>query len=165
MLPIIGRAWKFGSHIDTDSIFPGRYLKLTSTRDIASHAMEGLVPEFTARVNKGDIIVAGEQFGVGSSREQAVMCLKYAGIRAIVAESFGRIFYRNAINLALPVLICPHVTDSVDTGDFIEIDFDHARIINHTRNLELNAEPMPEFCKKIIDAGGLIPYLKSRKEL
>jgi len=159
-----GRAWKYGDDINTDVIFPGRYLAITDPEEMAAHAMEDLDPDFVKNVQKGDAVVAGSYFGCGSSREQAVTCLKYAGVSAIVAKSFARIFFRNAVNLGMPVVQCPE-TDIIESGDEIEVDLKGGvlRILN--KDEVLHFKPLPEFILRIIDDGGLIPNLKKRLNL
>jgi 3-isopropylmalate/(R)-2-methylmalate dehydratase small subunit len=129
---------------------------------MAKHAMENIDTEFSTSVKTGDIIVAGKNFGCGSSREQAVVCLKYVGISAIVAESFARIFYRNAINLGIPVLACPGVSKLVKPKDILQIDFENGKIVNKTVNKSAKSVPMPTFLMDIIEDGGLVPYLRKR---
>jgi len=158
-MKIRGRVWVFGDNIDTDVIIPGRYLVLSDPEELAKHVMEGVDPDFSKKVKKGDIIVAGRNFGCGSSREHAVIALKYAGISAIIAESFARIFFRNAINLGLPVIICPGIRGLVKNGDEVEIDLVKGKI-KLPGAKELSFEPLPPEIMDIIRAGGLINYLK-----
>ena len=160
----VGRAWKYGDDINTDVIFPGRYLAITDPEEMAQHAMEDLDPDFVKNVQKGDVVVAGSYFGCGSSREQAVTCLKHAGVSAIVAKSFARIFYRNAVNLGMPVVQCSE-TDKIEKGDEVEVDLRSGvlKIIN--RNEVLEFKPLPEFILGIIEDGGLIPNLKKKLNL
>ncbi len=160
----IGRVWKYGDDINTDVIFPGRYLAITDPQEMAQHAMEDLDPDFVKNVQEGDVVVAGSYFGCGSSREQAVTCLKYAGVSAVVAKSFARIFYRNAVNLGMPVVQCSE-TDRIEKGDEIEIDLKGGvlRIVNKKETLEF--KPIPEFILGIIEDGGLIPNLKKKLNL
>lgn len=156
-----GRVWKYGDDINTDIIFPGRYTyKLMEPREMASHALEDLDPGFAKNVRLGDVIVAGKNFGCGSSREQAAACLKYAGIQAVVAKSFARIYFRNAINLGLPVLQCPGAAEVLQAGDEIAIDLAAGKIISGSR--VFNFFPLPESVLGIVEAGGLIEYTKRK---
>jgi len=160
-----GIAWCYGDNINTDLIYPGRYLAITSPSEMAKNAMADVDPKFGKNVQVGDIIVAGANFGSGSSREQAVMCLKFAGIAAIIAESFARIFYRNAINQGLPALICPNATSVVKTGDKIELDMHIGVLMNLNTGKKISCKPMPEFLLEIVNHGGIIQHLKRRFDL
>ncbi|KPK63971.1 3-isopropylmalate dehydratase [candidate division WOR_3 bacterium SM23_42] len=163
MQMIKGRAYKFGDGINTDVIYPGRYLSITTDREeMAKHCFETVYPEFLKTARAGDIIVGGKNFGCGSSREQAATCLKYFGIGAVVAESFARIFYRNAINLGLPVLVAPGVTRVVDHGDDIEIDLDRGMVKNTRTNETVESTRLPSFILEIINDGGLIKHLRKK---
>jgi len=164
--PIIkGKVFKIGDDIDTDQIYPGRYLYLTSPEEIASHAMEDIIPDFSKQIAGKDwILVAGKNFGCGSSREHAPRALLYAGIKAIVAESFGRIFYRNAINIGLPVLKCPDFIKKVDHSDLINIDLHDALITLYNPERKISIEKYPPQLLSILKSGGLIPYLKKYGE-
>ncbi len=158
-----GKVWKYGDDINTDVIFPGKYTySVLEPEEMARHALEDLDPEFAPNVKKGDIIVAGKNFGCGSSREQAATCLKFAGVRAVVAKSFARIFFRNAVNQGLPVIQCSGVVDIVRKGD--EIGIDEARGIIEIPQGELGFIPFPEYLIRILDAGGLIPFIKKKLE-
>ncbi|MEO0143030.1 MAG: 3-isopropylmalate dehydratase small subunit [candidate division WOR-3 bacterium] len=160
---IIGRVYKFGDNVNTDDIYPGRYLSITTDRqEMAKHCFELAYPDFLKTAKEGDIIVAGKNFGCGSSREQAATCLKYFGISAVVAESFARIFYRNAINLGLLVLIAPGITNKIDHNDTLEIDLKKGIIKNMRTNEEIKIIPPPEFILEIVASGGLVPYLRKR---
>jgi len=159
---IKGRVWKFGDDIDTDIIIPGRYLVLTDENELAKHAMEGLDPEFYSKTKEGDIILAGKNFGCGSSREHAPIALKAAGISAVVAESFARIFYRNAINVGFPLLESEKISSSFDEGDEIELDMDKGVLKNERTGKEYKVKKLPEFMLEILNNGGLIPYLKEK---
>ena len=161
---IRGRVWKFGDGINTDLIIPGRYLDLTDPGEMARHVMEGLDPAFASKVEGGDIIVAGRGFGSGSSREHAALALKYAGVSAVIAESMARIFYRNAINVGLPALECPGITEIVEEGETLEIDLENGVITNPGRGLRLNFKPLPDFLRDILKAGGLAPYIRRRRD-
>ncbi len=149
--------WKFGDDIDTDAIIPGKYLTINTTEELAKHAFEGVRPEFARSVKEGDIIVAGFNFGCGSSREHAPLALKGAKVKCIIAKSFARIFFRNAINIGLPLLECPD-TDKIIEGDHIEVDFASGLITNTTKDKTYNATPLPDFVRSIVDAGGLIGF-------
>ena len=159
---IKGRVWKFGDDIDTDIIIPGRYLVLTDENELAKHAMEGLDPEFYSKTKEGDIILAGTNFGCGSSREHAPIALKAAGISAVVAESFARIFYRNAINVGFPLLESEKISSSFDEGEEIELDMDKGVLKNERTGKEYKVKKLPEFMLEILNNGGLIPYLKEK---
>jgi len=158
-----GRTWKFGDDINTDLIVPGKYLELVDYDQIALHAMEGIDLDFHRKVRMGDIVVGGRNFGCGSSREHAAIALKHVGVGAVVAESFARIFYRNAINLGLPVLECRGIVEAAGEGDILGIDLIVGRIRNKTTGRELNFASLPGFMVEILDDGGLVPYLKKHK--
>jgi 3-isopropylmalate/(R)-2-methylmalate dehydratase small subunit len=156
-----GRVWKYGDDVNTDVIFPGRYTyQIMEPAELAKHAMEDLDPEFAKSVKPGDVIVAGKNFGCGSSREQAAACLRTAGVQAVVAKSFARIYFRNAINLGLAVLQCAAAPDVLQTGDELEIDFAGGRIISGERVFRFF--PLPDSVLGIIEAGGLIEYTKRK---
>ncbi len=159
----MARVWVFGDDISTDAIIPGRYLAKREPRELAKHAMEGAAPEFARKVRGGDIIIAGKNFGCGSSREHAPIALKAAGISAVVAESFARIFYRNAINQGLPVLTCAGVSKRFSRGDRVGVDFKKGVVRNLTTGETFKAEPLPRFVLAIIRAGGLLQYLKKHR--
>jgi len=154
-----GRAFKFGDMISTDHIIPGRYANLRSNLpELAKHVMEDADPSFAKKVKQGDFIVAGVNFGMGSSREHAPLVIKMAGVQAILAKSVARIFFRNAINLGLPVLICD--TDGIKDGDELKIDLQAGKVIDLTSGLTIEFNPIPEAMLKILDEGGLIPFIK-----
>ena len=156
-----GKVWKYGDNVNTDVIFAGKYTySIMSPEEMAKHALEDLDPQFARNVKPGDIIVAGKNFGCGSSREQAAACLKYAGVQAVVAKSFARIYYRNAINLGLPVLQSPEAADALQTGDEVEVDFAAGKIRSGGR--EYGFPPYPPAVLGIIEAGGLIEYTKKK---
>lgn len=159
---IRGKAWKFGDNVDTDVILPGKYLILTDPHEIAKHAMEGIAPGFSSKISKGDVIVAGRNFGCGSSREHAPIALKYAGIGAVVAKSFARIFFRNSINVGLPVAECPEAFERVEEGDLVEVDLANGVFRDLTKGFELKITPYPEFLMDILKSGGLVQVLKKR---
>ena len=155
---ICGKTWTFGENIDTDVIIPGRYLRTFNPQDLADHVLEGERPDFTKNVQQGDVIVAGENFGCGSSREQAPVAIKTAGVNAIIAKSFARIFYRNAINIGLPVIVSDI---NAEDGDIIKIDLSKGILINETSGESQNFEPFKEFMLNILEDGGLVNhYLK-----
>ncbi len=155
-----GRVWKFGNDVNTDLIIPGRHLSSYDPAHLAKHAMEGASKDFATSVSKGDIIVAGANFGCGSSREQAVVALKQAGVGAVVAKSFARIFYRNSINLGLPVYISETAFDVLTDGEIVAIDAKVGVISSQDAAKKAAIEPMPEHLRKIVDAGGLVPHLR-----
>ena len=158
---IRGRVWKFGDDIDTDVIAPGKYLKL-SNQEMAQHVFEGIDPDLAVKIRTGDIVVGGANFGCGSSRESAPAAIKYAGVAAVVAVFFARIFFRNAINLGLPVLECPEA-NNIQQGDELEIDVEQGVITNLTQGRVYQASRLPEHIQQVVNAGGLVPYLE--KEL
>jgi 3-isopropylmalate/(R)-2-methylmalate dehydratase small subunit len=163
MEPVKGRAYKFGNDVNTDVIYPGKYLSITTDREeMAKHCFEAVYPEFLKSARSGDIIIAGKNFGCGSSREQAAACLKSFGIGAVVAESFARIFYRNAINLGLPVLVAPHITGLVEHGDVVEINVEQGSITNVRTGKNIPSTKLPGFILEIISDGGLIKHLRKR---
>ncbi len=151
--------WKFGDDIDTDAIIPGKYLTINKPEELAKHAFEGVRPEFARCIKEGDIIVAGFNFGCGSSREHAPLALKGAKVKCIIAKSFARIFFRNAINIGLPLLECPD-TDKIEEEDNIEVDFESGLITNNTKNQTYQATPLPDFVRGIVEAGGLIGFAR-----
>ncbi|HEY63042.1 MAG TPA: 3-isopropylmalate dehydratase small subunit [Caldilineae bacterium] len=158
---IQGRVWKYGDNVNTDVIFPGKYTyTITDRREMAQHALEDLDPSFASNVQPGDVIVAGRNWGCGSSREQAAICLKEAGVGAIVAESFARIFYRNALNNGLPAIICPEAAAALEAGDAVEIDLEAGTI--RRGDDAWHFPSLPETALQLIQAGGLIPYLKRK---
>ncbi|ENN95603.1 3-isopropylmalate dehydratase small subunit [Methanocaldococcus villosus KIN24-T80] len=158
---IRGRVWKFGDNVDTDAIMPARYLVYTEPEELAKYVMTGIDEDFPKKVKKGDIIVAGKNFGCGSSREHAPLGLKGAGISCIIAKSFARIFYRNAINLGLPLIECKDV-DKINEGDILEVDLKSGVIRNVTTGEVLYGNKLPDFMMEILEAGGLMNYLKKR---
>lgn len=154
-----GRAWKFGNDIDTDAIIPGRYLVINDPGELATHLFEGVRPEMAKMVAQGDYVVAGENFGCGSSREHAPIAMKGAGVKAVVAKSFARIFFRNSINIGLPLFICSEV-DKIADGAEIEVDMAGGVIFNQSRNESYKTTPLPDFLREIVDAGGLVEYTR-----
>jgi 3-isopropylmalate/(R)-2-methylmalate dehydratase small subunit len=157
-----GKVWKYGDHVDTDVIIPARYLDTTEPAELAAHCMEDMDPAFVRSVSPGDIIVGGENFGCGSSREQAPLAIKAAGVSCVIARSFARIFFRNAINIGLPIIVCPDAVEAAQAGDEIEVDLETGALRNLTRNTTHQAAPFPDFLRQIIDAGGLVPYAAGR---
>lgn len=157
---ITGRAWVYGDNVDTDVILPARYLSLTYPADLARHCMEDLDPSFASEVRPGDIVVGGENFGCGSSREHAPLSIIGAGVAAVVAASFATIFYRNAINVGLPILECPGV--QAKKGDTLSIDLIHGTVTNQTDGKIFDAQPFPPFLVDLINAGGLVKYTRKR---
>ena len=159
---IKGKVHKYGDNVNTDEIIPARYLNTTDPTELGSHCMEDIDPEFISKVSKGDIIVAEQNFGCGSSREHAPIAIKAAGISCVIAKTFARIFYRNAINIGLPILECPEAVDGISDGDEIEVDLDNGKIRNLTHGIESQAKPFPPFMQQLIAAGGLIGYSRNR---
>lgn len=157
-----GTAWKFGDDIDTDIIVPGRYLIYTDEDRLAQHCMEGIDAEFSQKCKSGDFIVAGKNFGCGSSREHAPIALKGAGVAAVIAESFARIFYRNATNVGIPLLEAPGITDLIEDAEKIEVDMEKATVTNE-KGQTINFKKLPPFMLEILNQGGLIEYLKNKK--
>ncbi|MBQ2636325.1 MAG: 3-isopropylmalate dehydratase small subunit [Methanobrevibacter sp.] len=157
-----GKAWKFGNDIDTDIIVPGRYLIYTDEERLSKHCMEGLDPDFSDKCNKGDFIVAGRNFGCGSSREHAPIALKGVGVSAVIAESFARIFYRNATNVGVPLLEAPGISELVENEEEIEVDMDEGTITN-SNGEKITFKKLPPFMLEILEQGGLIEYLKNKR--
>ncbi|MEA2006201.1 MAG: 3-isopropylmalate dehydratase small subunit [Acidobacteriota bacterium] len=158
-MKVKGRTFKYRDNIDTDVIIPARYLNTSNPEDLAKHCMEGIDKSFVEEVNKGDIIVANRNFGCGSSREHAPIAIKACGVSCVIARSFARIFYRNAINIGLPILECSEAVDNIENSDIVEADFSTGTICNLTKNQTYNAQRFPEFVQKIIEAEGLINYI------
>ncbi|MEJ5173004.1 MAG: 3-isopropylmalate dehydratase small subunit [Hydrogenothermaceae bacterium] len=161
-MAIKGRVWKFKDDVDTDAIIPARYLVTTDPKELAKHVMEDADPTFPSKVREGDIIVAGKNFGCGSSREHAPLAIKGAGISAVIAESFARIFFRNAINLGLLIIESPQAAKEINEGDEVEIDVDKGVIRNITTGKEYTFRPLPESLQNIMKAGGLMEYAKEK---
>ena len=156
-----GNIIKYGDNVDTDVIIPARYLNTSDHRELASHCMEDLDTTFVSRVKQGDIITAGNNFGCGSSREHAPIAIKASGISLVIAKSFARIFYRNAINIGLAIVECPEAADNISEGDVVEADLDNGIIRDITTGREFRTEPFPEFIQKIIENGGLMQSVKN----
>jgi len=159
---IRGRVHKYGADVNTDVIIPARYLNVFDADELAQHCMEDIDADFANRVRPGDIIVASTNFGCGSSREHAPLAIKASGVGCVIARSFARIFYRNALNIGLPILECEGAADSAESGDIMEVDLSSGDIRNVTRGLSFRAAPFPDFMLELIDAGGLIEYTRRR---
>lgn len=161
---LIGHAWVYGDNVDTDVIIPARYLTTSDPEKLAPHCMEDIDTAFASSVKSGDVIVAGGNFGCGSSREHAPIAIKAAGVSCVIAGSFARIFYRNAINIGLPILECPEAAKpgAVKKGDEIEVDLATGVIENKTNGKKFTAQPVPEFLQRLFDVGGLVPYVRER---
>ncbi len=155
-----GYVHKYGDNVDTDVIIPARYLNTADHKELAAHCMEDIDKDFVGKVNSGDIMVGGANFGCGSSREHAPIAIKNSGISCVIAATFARIFFRNSINIGLAILECPEASEKIDAGDRVEIDFDTGVITNLTKNETYKAEPFPEFIKDIINSDGLLNSLK-----
>ncbi|MFZ0449744.1 MAG: 3-isopropylmalate dehydratase small subunit [Desulfatiglandaceae bacterium] len=155
-----GRAWKFGDHVDTDLIIPARYLNVSDKKTLAGHCFEDLRPDFALGVRQGDILVAGVNFGCGSSREHAPWAIKAAGVGAVVAKSFARIFYRSAFNIGLPILESEEASQQIVEGDALQLDFETGEIMERHGEKRFLARPVPQFMRSIIEAGGLVAYVK-----
>ncbi|HWR57521.1 MAG TPA: 3-isopropylmalate dehydratase small subunit [Thermodesulfovibrionales bacterium] len=157
-----GRVWRFGDDIDTDAIIPARYLNTSDPLELAKHVMEDADKDFPKKVQKGDIMVAGKNFGCGSSREHAPIAIKAAGIKGVVAKNFARIFYRNSFNIGLPIFESVEASERIKEGDIIEIDADNGIIRNHTKGEQYTAKPIPPFMQELISAGGLIEWTRRK---
>ena len=157
-----GRIWKFGSDVDTDAIIPARYLNQSDPKELAKHAMEDERPEFYREVKEGDLLLAGKNFGCGSSREHAPLALKAAGISCIIAKSFARIFYRNSLNLGLPLLESPEASEAIQDGDQVRIDLATGEVHDLTQDKKFQAKPIPDFMQELLNDGGLIPHLRKK---
>lgn len=159
---IKGKVFKYGENVDTDAIIPARYLNVSEPAELAKHCMEDIDTNFVERVQPGDIIMATTNFGCGSSREHAPIAIKASGVSCVIAKSFARIFFRNAINIGLPLLECAEAVDGSEGGDTLEVDITNGKIRNITRGGDFNAKPYPDFMAELITAGGLIEYTKKR---
>ncbi|MFG6328392.1 MAG: 3-isopropylmalate dehydratase small subunit [Lachnospiraceae bacterium] len=157
-----GIVHKYGDNVDTDVIIPARYLNSSDPAELAKNCMEDIDPDFVKRVKKGDIMVANKNFGCGSSREHAPIAIKASGISCVIAETFARIFYRNAINIGLPIIECPEAAKTIEAGDTVEIDFDSGMIYNKTKGTEHKGQAFPPFMQKIIEAEGLVNYINQQ---
>ena len=158
----VGTVFKFGDNVDTDVIIPARYLNSSDPAELATHCMEDIDKDFIKNVKKGDIIVATKNFGCGSSREHAPIAIKAAGVSCVIAETFARIFYRNSINIGLPIVECPEAAKGIDAGDQVEVNFDTGVITNLTRGTTFQGQAFPEFMQKIIAAEGLVNYINNK---
>lgn len=162
-MSVKGRVFKYGDNVDTDVIIPARYLNTSDAKELAAHCMEDIDKDFVNNVKDGDIIVANKNFGCGSSREHAPLAIKTAGVSCVIASTFARIFYRNAINIGLPILECNEAVKNIDAGDELEVEFSTGLIKNLTKNQEYQGEAFPEFMQKIIDNDGLIGYIRNNR--
>jgi len=160
-----GKIWKFGDNVDTDAIIPARYLNTSDPAELAKHCMEDADPSFPSKLKKGDIIVAGVNFGCGSSREHAPIAIKTAGVACVIAKSFARIFYRNAFNMGLPILECPEVFDNLKEGDEVAVSLENGEITIIKNGKKLKAQPVPDFMQSLLNAGGLMNYVKKKAGL
>ena len=161
---IEGKVYKYGDNIDTDVIIPARYLNAPAPEDLAKHCMEDIDIDFAKNVKKGDIIVGGWNFGCGSSREHAPVAIQACGISCVIAASFARIFYRNSINIGFPILECPEASENIKAGDKVSVDFTTGTIIDETTGKTFKAVAFPPFIEKIIECGGLLPYIKQKQQ-
>lgn len=157
-----GKCWKLGNNINTDEIIPARYLNTTDTKELASHCMEDADPDFMKKAKPNDVIVAGENFGCGSSREHAPIAIKAAGMSCVIAKSFARIFFRNAINIGLPIFECPEAVEQIKEGDEIEVNLATGEILNNTSKKRFKFEPFPQEMQEIIKSGGLMNFVKRK---
>ena len=157
-----GRVFKYGDNVDTDVIIPARYLNATKGEELAKHCMEDIDKDFVNKVQKGDIIVANKNFGCGSSREHAPLAIKCAGVSCVIAETFARIFYRNAINIGLPIIECPEAAKAIESGHEVEVDFDSGVTTDKTTGASFTGQAFPPFMQKIITAGGLVNYINGQ---
>ena len=158
----LGHVFKYGDNVDTDVIIPARYLNSFDAQELASHAMADIDPEFVNKVQPGDIIVANKNFGCGSSREHAPISIKAAGVSCVIAETFARIFYRNAINIGLPIIECPQAAKEIEAGDEVEVNFDTGVITDVTKGTSYQGQAFPPFMQKIIDCEGLVNYINQK---
>lgn len=163
-MKVTGKVFKYGDNVDTDVIIPARYLNTSVHKELAAHCMEDIDKDFVNKVEEGDFIVANKNFGCGSSREHAPIAIKAAGVSCVIASTFARIFYRNAINIGLPILECDEAVMAIDNGDKLEVDFSTGVIKNLTKNEEYKGEPFPKFMQNIIDNDGLIGYIRNKNK-
>ena len=161
---VSGKVFKYGDNVDTDVIIPARYLNAPSPEELAKHCMEDIDASFATTVKPGDIMVGGANFGCGSSREHAPISIRACGVRCVIAASFARIFYRNAINIGFPILECPEAAAAIQNGDTVSVDFASGKIIDETTGETFQAVALPPFIEKIVEHNGLLPYLKARME-
>lgn len=162
MINAKGKVLKYGDNVDTDVIIPARYLNSSDPAELATHCMEDIDKDFVNKVKAGDIMVANKNFGCGSSREHAPIAIKASGVACVIAETFARIFYRNAINIGLPIIECPEAAKAIEDGDEVEVDFDSGKIYDLTKGTEYQGQAFPAFMQKIIDAEGLINYINAK---
>ena len=158
-----GHVFKYGDNVDTDVIIPARYLNSSDPKELAGHCMEDIDKDFVKKVQSGDLIVADKNFGCGSSREHAPLAIKASGVSCVIAETFARIFYRNAINIGLPIIVCPEASKGIENGDEVEVDFDSGVIRNITKGTQYQGQAFPPFMQKIIEAEGLVNYINQGK--
>ena len=163
-MKVQGRTYKYGDNVDTDVIIPARYLNTPDAKELAAHGMEDRDSSFAKSVRPGEIIVAGKNFGCGSSREHAPLAIKTCGVSCVIAATFARIFYRNALNIGLPILECPEASAAIEAGHEVSVDFDTGKIVDITTGVSFSAEPFPPFMQDLIAAGGLAAYMKSSTE-
>ena len=161
-MKVQGKVFRYGDNVDTDVIIPARYLNTSDSKELAAHCMEDIDAEFVGKVEPGDIIVGGKNFGCGSSREHAPIAIKESGISCVIAATFARIFYRNAINIGLPIMECVEASEKIENGDIVEVDFSTGEIVNKTKNETYQALPFPDFVQNIIDNNGLISAIKNK---
>lgn len=159
----MGKVWKFGENLNTDEIIPARYNLTIEEKELAKNVFCEIKPEFAKKVQPGDVIVAGNNFGCGSSREHAPVAIKGSGAACVIAVSFARIFFRNAINIGLPILECPEAAAEIEEGDEVEVDLSSGKIVDHTLNTTYQAQPLPDFVLKIAAAGGIVNFLKTHE--
>ena len=159
-----GKAWKYGDDVDTDAIIPARYLNTSDPAELAKHCMEDIDASFASKVEQGDFIVAGKNFGCGSSREHAPVAIRAAGASAVIARSFARIFYRNSFNMGLPIFEAPEAVDGIEAGDVLSLDMDSGLLRNETKGKEYSFTPIPPFMQELVASGGLMNYMASRKK-
>lgn len=162
-MELLGKAWKYGDDVDTDAIIPARYLNTSDPAELAKHCMEDIDASFAGSVARGDFIVAGKNFGCGSSREHAPISIRAAGVSAVIARSFARIFYRNSFNMGLPILEAPDAVDEIDRGDLLSVDMGRGVLRNETKGKEYRFTPIPPFMRELVAAGGLMNYIAKRK--
>ena len=158
----MGLVFKYGDNVDTDVIIPARYLNTSEPEELAKHCMEDIDAQFAGSVSNGDFIVADKNFGCGSSREHAPIAIKASGVKCVIASSFARIFFRNCINIGLPIMECPEAAEKIEAGDQIEVDFDTGVITNQTKNETYQSQPLPPFLQNLIEQDGLVNYTKSK---
>ena len=158
-----GKVHKYGDNVDTDVIIPARYLNVSDGKELAKHCMEDIDKDFVNKVQPGDIMVGVKNFGCGSSREHAPLVIKESGISCVIAETFARIFFRNSINIGLPIIECPEAAKGIEAGDEVEVDFDSGKIYNRTKGTEFQGQAFPEFMQKLIAAGGLVNYINNKR--